>query len=400
MHSSLFRTALVLGLLSAIGPFSIDMYLPALDDISRDLRAPETAVQMTISFYFLAFGVSQFIWGPLADAYGRKLPLILGISLFAVGSVACALAPTIEWLIAARVLQGIGGAAVGVVPRAVVRDRHTGVEATRLMAMIMLVISVSPMLAPLAGSAVLAWGGWREVFVVLVLVAAMSLMVTLFALPETLRREDRVPINLANMARGCRVLLSSPSFMGLTMVGAFGFGSFFVFIASASFVYQEGFGLSDVQFSLAFALNALGFFASSQVAAPLGFRFGLARVMRVGLWGFAAATSLLLLLTLAGQGTLPAILLLFVGNAFMGLVMPPTFVLALEEHGDIAGLASSLGGTIQMVTGTILVAATGPFFDGTALPMVATIAFCAAAALLVGLVVMRRLPRPAATPAE
>ncbi|WP_037279511.1 multidrug effflux MFS transporter [Rubellimicrobium mesophilum] len=391
MHSSLFRTALVLGLLSAIGPFSIDMYLPALPQIAEGLGVTETDVQMTITLYFLAFGVSQFLWGPMADAYGRKLPLILGILIFAVGAVGCALAPTIGWLVAARFVQGIGGAAVGVVPRAIVRDRYTGLEATRLMAMVMLVISVSPMLAPLAGSLVLQFGGWRLVFVVLLLVAAMSLLVTLFALPETLARKDRVPVNLRSMASGCRRLLGSVGFMGLTMVGAFGFGSFFVFIASASFVYTETFGLSPTQFSLAFALNALGFFAASQAAAPLGFRFGMVRMMRIALWGFAAATVAMLVLTLAGTGTLPVLMAcLFVGNAFLGLVMPVTFVMALEEHGDIAGLASSLGGTLQMVTGSVLVAATAPFFDGTALPMVATICFCAIAALVIGLGVLRR----------
>lgn len=401
MHATLFRTALVLGLLSAIGPFSIDMYLPALPEIAADLGVAETDVQMTITLYFLAFGVSQFLWGPMADAYGRKLPLVLGISLFALGSVACALAPSVGWLIAARFVQGIGGAAVGVVPRAVIRDRFTGIEATRLMAMVMLVISVSPMLAPLAGSAVLMLGGWRLVFLFLLLVAAMSLAVTLFALPETLAREDRVPVNLRSMASGCRRLLRSPGFMGLTFVGAFGFGSFFVFIASASFVYSETFGLTPTQFSLAFALNALGFFAASQAAAPLGARLGMVAVMRVALWGFAGANVALLALTLAGLGSLPVIMaFLFVGNAFMGLVMPATFVMALEEHGDIAGLASSLGGTLQMITGSLLVALTAPFFDGSVLPMVATIAFCAVLALLVGLAVLRRAPARAAAAAE
>ncbi len=139
MHSSLFRTALVLGLLSAIGPFSIDMYLPALPQIAGDLGVVETDVQMTITLYFLAFGVSQFLWGPMADAYGRKLPLVLGILIFAVGAVGCAFAPTVGWLVVARFVQGIGGAAVGVVPRAILRDRYTGLEATRLMAMVMLV---------------------------------------------------------------------------------------------------------------------------------------------------------------------------------------------------------------------------------------------------------------------
>jgi DHA1 family bicyclomycin/chloramphenicol resistance-like MFS transporter len=313
--------------------------------------------------------------------------------------VACAFAPSVEWLIAARFVQGIGGAAVGVVPRAVIRDRYTGVEATRLMAMVMLVISIGPMLAPLIGSIILQFGSWRFVFGALLLVAAMSLMVTLFALPETLARENRVPVNLRSMGQGCRRLLGSPSFMGLTLVGAFGFGSFFVFIASASFVYVQTFGLSPTQFSLAFALNALGFFGASQAAAPLGQRFGMVRVMRRALVGFAAMTLLLLGLTLAGFGTLPVIMAcLFCANACLGLVMPATFVMALEEHGDIAGLASSLGGTLQMVTGSLLVALTAPFFNGTPLPMVATIAFCAVMALVIGQAVLRRGSRLA--PAE
>jgi MFS transporter, DHA1 family, multidrug resistance protein len=395
MHSSLGRTAIVLGLLSAIGPFSIDMYLPALPAIGEALQVSETDVQLTITFYFLAFGVSQFVWGPMADAWGRKTPVIIGILLFAAGSVACALAPTLGWLVAARVVQGIGGAAIGVVPRAIVRDRFRGLEATRLMAMVMLVIAVSPMLAPLAGAVVLAFGEWREIFWALVAVSFVSLMVGLFALPETLAREDRVPVNLRSMGRGLRVLVSDPIYMGLTFVGAFGFGSFFVFIASASFVYVETFGLSEVQFSLAFALNALGFFAASQAAASVGRRFGLPRVMRVALAGFALVSLLLVALVAAGYGTLPVIMaLLFVGNAFMGLVMPATFVLALEEHGDIAGLASSLGGTIQMLTGGLLVTALSPFFDGTALPMVAGIALCAVLAWIIALAVLRlgRLP--------
>lgn len=401
MHSSLFRTALVLGLLSVIGPFSIDMYLPAMPQIGTELGAPETQVQLTISLYFLAFGVSQFIWGPMADAYGRKLPLILGISLFMLGSVGCALAPSIEWLIAARFIQGVGGAAVGVVPRAVVRDRYTGIEATRLMALIMLVISIGPMLAPLIGSLILQVGSWRLVFGALLLVATMSLLVTLFALPETLAREHRRPVNFRTMGQGLRRLFGSASFMGLTMVGAFGFGSFFVFIASAAFVYTNTFALTPTQFSLAFALNALGFFAASQAAAPLGQRVGLRRSMSSALVGFATSALALLGLTLAGFGTLPIIMgFLFVGNACLGLVMPATFVMALEEQGDIAGLASSLGGTLQMVTGSVLVSLTAPFFDGTPLPMVATIAFCAVMALVIGLAVLNRVPRRTSAAAE
>lgn len=396
MHATLFRSALVLGLLSAIGPFSIDMYLPAMPEIGRSLGASETAVQMTVTLYLLAFGVSQFLWGPLADAYGRKPPLIAGILLFIAGTVACALAPSLGWLLAGRFVQGIGAASVGVVPRAIARDRFTGTEATKLLAMMMLVIAVSPMLAPLAGSIALLSGSWRLIFLLLVAVGLMSLLVTVFALPETLEPRDRVAVNLASMRRGCGTLLCDPVFMSLSFVSAFGFASFFVFIAAASFVYTSTFGLSQTGFSLAFAANALGFFAASQLAAPLSQRFGVMPMVRLPLVAFAGVTLLLLALTLAGLGTLPVIVsLLFLANAALGLVMPVAYVMAIEEHGEIAGLASSLSGTLQMVTGSLVVTLLAPFFDNTPLPMVAAIALCGVAAAATGLAAFRRVPAAA-----
>ena len=303
MQPSMFRTALVLGLLSAIGPFSIDMYLPALPAIGVDLSASVAQVQLTLTVYFLAFGMSQLFYGPLADAVGRKPPIYLGTVIFAIGCVGCALAPTVGWLIAFRFLQGLGGAAVMVIPRAIIRDRHTGPDATRLMAMMMLVISVSPMLAPLAGSGVLAIGSWRLIFWVLVSAAGLSLLLTTFALEETLAVKDRVPVNVAHLWRSAGVLFRDKVFIGLTFVGGFGMASFFVFIASASFVYAEQFGLSPTGFSIAFAINAIRFFAASQFAGPLGMRFGMVPVMRWAVLGFAAAALLNLALTLTMTGS-------------------------------------------------------------------------------------------------
>lgn len=390
--SPLFRTALVLGLLSAVGPFAIDMYLPALPRIAADLGTTVAATQKTLTLYFIAFGVSQLVYGPMADQVGRKPPLYVGMAIFILGSIGCALAPTIGWLTAFRFLQGIGAAAVMVIPRAIIRDMHTGAAATRLMAMIMLVISVSPMLAPLAGAGLVALGSWRVIFWVLCVAAVLSLGLIGFAQPETLARDKRVPVNLRSLLRGARVLFSDPVFMGLTFVGGFGMASFFVFIASASFVYSDAFGLSPVQFSLAFAVNGIGFFGASQLAGPLGGRFGMVPVMRAAVMGFALFGCTLLALTLAGQGSLPVIIsFLFLGNACLGLVIPTTMVMALDDHGDIAGLASSLGGTLQMLAGGIMITLTAPFFDGTALPMVAAIAFCAVAAMVLALMVLPRV---------
>ena len=394
MRNGLFRSALVLGLLSCIGPFSIDMYLPAMPQIARGLGADVAGVQTTISAYFLAFGIAQLVYGPWADQSGRKPPLYLGVGIYLVGTAGCYLAPSIGALIAWRFVQALGAAAVMVVPRAIIRDMHTGHEATRMMAAIMLVISVSPMLAPLAGSAVIAVADWRAIFGVLAIAGVISLLMIAFLLPETLRQEDRVPVSAGRLLSGARYLLGDRVFMGLTFTGGFGMASFFVFLASASFVYTGQFGLTPTQFSLAFAANAIGFFSASQMAATLGQRFGARRVVLWATAGFAVFALLTLAVVTAGIGGLPLLIAgLFMGNACLGLVIPTTMVMALDPHGEIAGLASSLGGTLQMLAGGAVVMLSGPFFDGTAVPMVAAIAACALAALALALwVLLRPLP--------
>lgn len=377
MSDNILRPALVLGLLSCIGPFAIDMYLPAMPEIGADLGASVQAMQSTITAYFIAFGLAQLIYGPWADRSGRKPPLYAGISVFVAGSILCTFAPSVEWLMVGRFVQGLGGAALMVVPRAIIRDLHTGPAATRLMAAVMLVISISPMLAPLAGSGIMALFEWRAIFGVLVLASFVSLAILVLFQPETLAPADRQAFNLGAMRQGAGRLLTDPMFMGLTFLGGFGLASFFVFIASASFVYTQDFGMSPTGFSLAFAVNAIGFFASSQMAGPLGQKHGPAKVMALASIGFAAMTVLLFVLALsAGMGMVLCIGGLFLANACLGLIIPTTMVMALDEHGDIAGLASSLGGTLQMLAGGVMIALAGPFFDGTVTPMLGAIAVC------------------------
>ncbi len=394
MQAGLFRSAVILGLLSCVGPFAIDMYLPAMPTIAADLNASVAAVQATVTAFFVAFGLAQLVYGPWADQSGRKPPLYVGVTIFIVASVGCAFAGDVTTLTLWRFAQGLGAAVVMVIPRAIIRDMHTGHAATRLMALIMLVISVSPMLAPLAGSGVIAVADWRAIFWVLCAAAVASLAMTAFLLPETLAPADRVRVNLRSLMAGTATLMTDRWFLGLTFIGAFGMASFFVFLTSASFVYTGQFGLSPTGFSLAFAVNAIGFFAASQAAAGLGQRFGARSVVRVATLGFAACAIATVLLVAAGFTSLPVVVAgLFIGNAFLGLVIPTVMVMALDDHGDIAGLASSLGGTLQMLTGGVVTILAGPFFDGTALPMLGAIAFCAAAAAVLALLV---LARPAA----
>lgn len=376
--SDLFRRAAILGLLSAVGPFAIDMYLPAMPAITADLGTDIAGTQLTLTAFFLTFGIAQLFYGPWADAAGRKLPLYFGLGLYVVASAWAALAADIGSLIAARAAQGMGAAAVMVIPRAIIRDWSTGTQATKMMAMVMLVISVSPMLAPLAGSVVILLADWRTIFGVMAVAGLASLATTALALPETLPPERRRPVALRGLLRDAGTLLRHRGFMVLTFIGAFGMASFFVFIASAAFVYTEAFGLTPMQFSLAFAVNAAGFFGGSQLASGAGTRLGMGRVVQIATAGFAGFALLLLALDLAGLANLPVvILLLAAGNFCLGFVIPSVMVMALDDQGEIAGLASSLGGTLQMVTGGVMVAIAGPFFDGTVTPMVTVITLCA-----------------------
>ncbi len=378
MAQSIARPAIVLGLMSCIGPFAIDMYLPAMPAIGTDLGTSVQAMQASITAYFLAFGLAQLLYGPWSDQAGRKPPLYAGIAVFCLGTLICAMAPTATMLLIGRAVQGFGGAALMVVPRAIVRDMTTGNDATRLMAAIMLVFSVSPMLAPLAGSALLAYTGWRAIFYVLLLAAVLSVLMLTFAQPETLHRDQRQRFNLAETLRGAKRLLTDRAFLSLTFMGAFGMASFFVFLASAAFVYTESFGLTPTQFSLAFAANAISFIAASQMAGPLGARLGAIKLMRRATMGFAAFACALFALALVGQVNLwVCIIGLGLGNACLGLVIPTAMVMALDDHGDIAGLASSLGGTLQMLTGGVIVALMGPFFTSSPVPMIGVIALCA-----------------------
>jgi DHA1 family bicyclomycin/chloramphenicol resistance-like MFS transporter len=400
MLSTYARNAIVLGLLAAIGPFAIDMYLPALPTIATDLKASTAATQMTLMAFFIAFGVCQIVYGPVSDMIGRKPPIYFGLAIFALGSIGCALASSIEMLIAFRVLQGIGASAAMVIPRAIIRDLHTGTEATRLMSLVMLVFSVAPILAPLTGSALIVPFGWRAVFVAVTVVTVLTFVLFAVSLPETNAKENRVKVSAANLLAGFGTLMRDGRFLGLTFIGAFGMSSFFTFLASSSFIYIDHFGLNPTTYSLAFSVNAIGFIGASQFAATLGERYGMARVVTAAVAAYATFAVILFAVTAAGVDSLPVLMiLLFCSFAFLGLVIPSTMVLALEEHGPIAGMASALGGTLQMVTGGIVIVLTSVFFNGTALPMVATIMICSLIALTLAIGTLR--PRAlSAQPAE
>lgn len=397
MNPTILRAALVLGLLSAIGPFAIDMYLPALPAIGADLGADTAGVQMSLMAFMAAIAVCQLFYGPISDMVGRKPPLYFGMALFAIGAVGCAFAPSIEWLVAARFLQGVGACAAMALPRAIVRDGYTGADAAQLQSLLMLVFSVSPILAPLAGSLIVEFGGWRDIFWVIAGIGVLGLLLVGFTLKETRPKHLRLDSSVGSALRGYGLLLRDWNFLGLSMIGAFGMSSFMAYLANSSFVLIEHYGLNPTLYSVMFSINAVSFIGVSQLTGVLTRRYGLNAIVRTAVTGYVVTMLALVMIYLAGFNQLPVLAtLLFVGYGFLGLVIPTTAVLALDGHGEIAGTASALMGTLQLVTAAVVMGVVGSFFDGTAQPMVIGIAACAAIAFVLTRLTLRIDPQPVA----
>jgi DHA1 family bicyclomycin/chloramphenicol resistance-like MFS transporter len=389
MKSAFLRNALVIGMLSAIGPFAIDMYLPAFPAIARDLQVDVSAVQMSLMSFFVAVAICQIVYGPLSDRFGRKPPLYFGLGLFILGGIGCSFSQSVEALIAFRFLQGVGSCASMVIPRAIIRDLHTGHEAARLMATTMLVFSVSPILAPLAGSTLTEFASWRIIFWAIAAIGVGGLAVLFFLLPET-RKAEEGKRGIAQTFGTYGQLLKDRHFLGLAFIGGFSQASFFAYLAGSSVIFIEHFGLSPSRYSLIFASNAIAFIGSAQFNSFFMRRFGAERVVRTAIIGFAVLTSILFAFTMFGVDNAYLLWgLLFLSFGCLGYVIPSTAVLALENHGPIAGTASALMGTLQLSTGAVMIVLVSALYNGTQVSMVSAIALCGWVALTLSLRTMK-----------
>lgn len=394
------RNALILGLLTAIGPFAIDMYLPSLPFIGSSLQADPDRVMMSLTAFFITFAVGQLVFGPISDLLGRRLPLYFGVVLFVGASVGCALADSVETLIAFRLLQGLGGAAGIVIPRAIVRDLHSGVEEARLLGLLMLVFSVSPLLAPLFGSVIIEALGWRTVFWFVAGIAVFASLLGLALVPETRTAAQRAGTSVGGMIRICGQLFTDRTFMGLVLATSFAICGFFVFLANAPFVMMGQYGLSPIGFSITFSLNAAAFFFAAQFCGRLGARFGLRALVMPSICGFAAMMVLVFALNALGFDNLYLTMaLLLLGYGCLGFLLPTASVLALEAYGEAAGMASSLMATLQLAIGAVVIGVSGKLINGHGTAMTGGIALCALATLAVALLTLRGSSRRA-VPAE
>lgn len=381
---SYVRFVLVLGALIAIGPLTIDTYLPALPSITRDLAASESAVQGTLTGILLGMGLGQLLVGPLADAVGRRRPLIAGLSLHIAASVFCAFAPTIELLTVGRVIQGLGNAAVAVVAMAMVRDLFAGSAAATMLSRLMLVMGLAPVLAPTLGGFILQLTSWRGVFVILAVAGALMVTLASFALRETLPVERRRALAVRPVLATYASLLRDRTFVGLVLVSGLMFATLFSYIGGSSFVLQDIYGLSVAQFGLAFGVNSLGFLTGSQLNPFLLKRFAPRQLVRFGVSIGAAAALLLLASAATGFGGLTLILVPLWFLLFAcGLTLPNTPALALTRHGEAAGTAAALLGASQFVIGGAAAPLIGLMGSGSAVPMALVMATTASLAAIV-----------------
>ena len=387
-----WRVVLLLGSLIALGPLSIDLYLPALPGLTDDLSASPSSVQLTLTGILAGLGFGQLIIGPLADIYGRRRPLLVGIAVNIITSLLCAVAPTIVVLDVLRVLQGVGAAAASVVAMAVVRDLFTGRAAAAVISRLVMVMGIAPVLAPSLGSAVLEVGSWRTVFVVLAGLGVLLGVLAAFGLKETLPPERRAAPGLRTILQGYGVLLRDPSLVGFMTVASLTMAAVFAYVSGASFVLQDGFGLDERTFGLLFGVGAVGLIASSQVNVALLRRFSPGAILSTALIVAALAGAVMLFDALTGTGGLLGIMVpIWVVLAMVALCGPNATALALAEHGQRAGAAAALLGAAQFVIGAVVAPLTGLGEAGSAVPMAATIA----GALLLAAVLVRLVLRPA-----
>jgi DHA1 family bicyclomycin/chloramphenicol resistance-like MFS transporter len=371
------RLPFILGAMAAIGPFSIDMYLPALPMLGQALGTTAGAAQASLAVFFLGMALGQIFYGPLADRYGRRLPLFVGLGVYTLASLICALAPNIESLIAARLMQALGGCTGMVISRAVVRDVADERGAIRLMAKLMLVMGVAPIIAPIIGGALLGVIGWRGIFLCLAAYGAILLLVIALFLPETLAPERRRRDGLRQVLGVWRRLLGDGYFMGHALAGGLVIGGMFAYIAGSPFVFMELHGVRAEDYGFYFGANAIGIMLVGQITARLVDRVPPARMLTAALTISAVSGLALFAVTTTGVGGFAAIVAtLFVYVAMIGAVMPLTAARAMAPHGAIAGNASALMGALQFGAGALAGVALGALQDGTTLPMALVVAFC------------------------
>jgi DHA1 family bicyclomycin/chloramphenicol resistance-like MFS transporter len=374
--------AVLLGALTAFAPVSIDMYLPSFPTLQRDFAGDPGLVQATLSLFFVGLAIGQGIYGPISDRFGRKPPLYIGIALYIAGSIMAVLTPSLEGLVAARFVQGIGGCAGIVIARAIVRDLFDERDSARMLATLMLVMGLAPILAPIVGGQLLAAFGWQSIFWVLTGFGVFCLTLTALALRESLPPEKRQPGGVGVALRNYWLLMRDPRFLAYVLIGTSVMSALFAYLAGSPFVFIELHGVRPERYGFLFGINAIGLVGASQINHWLLLRYSGRTVLRAATIGFAVAAVLVGVNAVTGIGGFIGLLVpLFFSVASLGFIAPNTAAAAMSMHGRIAGAASAVLGILQYGIGALAAALVGVFADGSARPMGLVIAACGLFAL-------------------
>src|SRR6186713_341466 len=379
-----FYLILVLGLLSAIGPFSIDMYLPAFPDIAKGLHTTVAQVTLSLSSFFIGISVGQLLYGPLLERFGRKKPLYIGLCIYLLASIGCAMAASVNALIVLRLLQALGGCVGMVAARAMVRDLFEVKENAKVFSMLMLVVAVSPIIAPTLGGYITSVLGWRYVFAMLIIVGIIILSGVYFLLPESKKPDPDFSLMPLPLIKNFAGVIRHPQFYTYALTAAISAAGLYAYIAGSPYVFMEIFHVSEKQYGWIFALIAMGLISCSQINSLLLKNYSSEQIIKAALSCQSIIGASMVLITFFGWNDLfITIFLIFIFLCTQGFIFPNASALSLASFGHNAGSASALMGAIQMSIGAGTSALVSVFQNHTALPMTAVMACCAVAALSV-----------------
>lgn len=381
---------IVLGVLSVFGPLSIDMYLPSLPSLARELHTSASLAQLSLTACLLGLAVGQLLAGAQSDIRGRRIPLLIGLVIFTLSSLLCAVSPSIGVLILLRFIQGVAGSAGIVISRAIVRDLYSGLEMMKFFALLMLVNGLGPIMAPIVGGQLLRFTSWRGVFMVLCIVGLAILLAVFFSLPETLPVKRRSQAGLLNTLTTFRGLLGDHIFMGYALPQGLVMAAMFAYISGSPFVIQDIYGASPQLFSLFFAVNGLGIIIAAQITSRLASRISGTKLYVSGLVMATLGGISLLVMILTGAGLAGILPPLFIAVSSVGVVSTAGSSLAMENYGHSAGSASALLGLLSFIFGAVVAPLVGIGGSNTAVPMGLVIAVAEISSLLIYLILRKR----------
>lgn len=390
------RMVLILGALSAFGPLAIDFYLPAFPAMAQAFATDEKHVQATLAAYFLGLSLGQLAYGPMADRFGRRKPLLFGVALFTLASLACAYAPNLDTLILARFFQALGGCAGMVLSRAIVSDKCDPVASAKVFSQLMLVMGLAPILAPMLGGVLVNLAGWQSIFLALSLFSAACLLAVGLGLPESLPAHMPRP-PLSGALRQYLRLFADRVFVGHALTGGIAIAGMFAYIAGSPFVFIKLYGVPAEHYGWLFGTNAAGFILVAQINARLLAKRGPAFLLVRAVWLYLAAGLVLLgVAALRPTQLWPLLVPLFVCIASLGCIIPNAAACAMSGQGARAGSASALMGCLQFSVAAGAAALVGLLHDGSAVPMTLVISLCGTLVVSVALLTRRlQATRPA-----